>query len=71
MSPSPPRRAPTRPGPQPHNQIAATLRGQLARAGLSVAAVPFAEREARRLAATMLAYPELFAPVLAALRHDR
>lgn len=60
---------PTCPGPQPHNQVAGTLRQQLARAEPVAPAAPFTETQARRLAATFLAYPELFAPIWAALRY--
>lgn len=58
----------SRPGPQPHNQIAATAPAQLTRV-VAPAALPFARHEARRLSATFAAYPELFAPLFQGVRH--
>jgi hypothetical protein len=55
---------PNRPGPQPWNQIAATFEEQLARPQAGRQPEPYDETVARRLVATLLAYLELFGPVL-------
>ncbi len=55
---------PIRPGSGDHNQIAATFAEQWARVHADRPTSVASEAEARRLANTIEAYPELFRPVL-------
>lgn len=59
-----------RPAQGPANQIAATFSEQLARAQAGQPIDPLPEQEARRLAATLSAYPDLFKTLVTALIQD-